>query len=123
MPTFGCCNQSAENRALRFIVSLGASQVERGRDLLRRAGRSGCTLARRRRTEDRRTEFPDGNGRARPAAEVPAEQTAESLDAAPAAAVPTQAHYQGTQDAYQTRTQLRHADLLQWALQQLLDQR
>ena len=62
MPTFGCCNQSAENRALRFIVSLGASQVERGRDLLRRAGRSACTLARRRRTEDRRTESQMGTG-------------------------------------------------------------
>ena len=69
-----------------------------------------------------------------PAAEVPAEQTSESLDqrrdagaaddtAVPAAVVTTKARYQGTRmltkhDLYST-----NADLLQWALQQLLDQR
>ena len=63
-------------------------------------------------------------GRARAAAEVPAEQAAQSLDAAPAAAVPPQRrpNYRDM-NAYQTRTQLRQRRLLRWALQQLLDQR
>jgi hypothetical protein len=37
-------DQSAENRALRFIVSVGTPQVDRGRDLLRRAGRPAVLL-------------------------------------------------------------------------------
>jgi hypothetical protein len=51
-----------------------------------------------------------GTGRARPAAGLPAEQAAATLDVTPAAAVPQrrlQPNYRETGNAYQTRTQLR----------------